>query len=56
MTATTAGRVRSLPFLRALGTRDFRLLWTSEAISLMDDSRQMNSVFRHSSNATTSIS
>ena len=37
MTATTAGRVRSLPFLRALGTRDFRLLWTSEAISLIGD-------------------
>ena len=37
MTATTAGRVRSLPFLRALGTREFRLLWTSEAISLIGD-------------------
>ena len=37
MTATTAGRVRSLPFLRALGTRDFRLLWASEAISLIGD-------------------
>jgi hypothetical protein len=37
MTTATAGRVRSLPFLRALGTRDFRLLWTSEVISLVGD-------------------
>ena len=37
MTAPPAGRVRSLPFLRALDARDFRLLWASEAISLVGD-------------------
>jgi MFS family permease len=37
MTALTVGRVRSLPILRALETRDFRLLWTSEAISVIGD-------------------
>jgi MFS family permease len=37
MTALAMGRVRSLPILRALDTRDFRLLWTSEAISVIGD-------------------
>ena len=37
MTTLAAGRVRSLPFLRALGARDFRLLWISEAISVVGD-------------------
>ena len=37
MTAVATGRVRSLPFLRALDARDFRLLWTSEAISVVGD-------------------
>ena len=37
MTALAAGRVRSLPFLRALDARDFRLLWASEAISVVGD-------------------
>ncbi len=37
MTALPIGRVRSLPFLRALDTRDFRLLWASEAISVVGD-------------------
>ena len=37
MTALPIGRVRSLPFLRALDARDFRLLWASEAISVVGD-------------------
>jgi len=37
MTAVPIGRVRSLAFLRALDARDFRLLWTSEAISVVGD-------------------
>jgi MFS family permease len=37
MTALPLGRVRSLPFLRALDARDFRLLWASEAISVVGD-------------------
>jgi len=37
MTALALGRVRSLPVLRALDTRDFRLLWLSEAISVVGD-------------------
>lgn len=37
MTALAMGRVRSLPFLRALATRDFRMLWISEAISVTGD-------------------
>lgn len=37
MTALAMGRVRSLPVLRAFGTRDFRLLWLSEAISVVGD-------------------
>ncbi len=37
MTALAVGRVRSLPFLRALDARDFRLLWASEAISVVGD-------------------
>jgi MFS family permease len=37
MTTLVAGRVRSLPFLRALDARDFRLLWASEAISVVGD-------------------
>ena len=37
MTALALGRVGSLPFLRSLATRDFRLLWTSEAVSVVGD-------------------
>ena len=37
MTALTMRRVRDIPFLRALTTRDFRLLWGSEAISVVGD-------------------
>ena len=37
MTALTMRRVRDIPFLRALATRDFRLLWGSEAISVVGD-------------------
>src|SRR5690242_5795509 len=40
MTAPAVGRIRSIPILRALGTRDFRLLWTSEAISVIGDQFQ----------------
>ena len=40
MTALAVGRVRSLPFLRALAARDFRLLWGSEAISVIGDQFQ----------------
>jgi MFS family permease len=37
MTALSMRRVREIPFLRALSTRDFRLLWGSEAISVVGD-------------------
>ncbi len=37
MTALTLGRVRTLPVLRSLEARDFRLLWASEAISVVGD-------------------
>ena len=37
MTALPLARVRGLPFLRALDARDFRLLWASEAISVVGD-------------------
>ncbi len=37
MTTLAMGRVRELPFLRAFATRDFRLLWASEAISVTGD-------------------
>ena len=40
MTAQTLGRVRTVPILRALGTRDFRLLWASEALSVVGDQFQ----------------
>ncbi len=40
MTALALGRVQTVPFLRALGTRDFRLLWGSEAISVVGDQFQ----------------
>lgn len=32
-----AGRVRSLPIWRATGVRNFRLLWASEAVSVLGD-------------------
>ena len=37
MTAFGMRRVRDLPFLGALGVRDFRLLWVSEAVSVLGD-------------------
>jgi hypothetical protein len=37
MTALALGRFRALPVLRAFETRDFRLLWLSEAISVVGD-------------------
>ena len=37
MTALSMRRVSSIPFLRALSARDFRLLWGSEAISVVGD-------------------
>ena len=40
MTTLAVSRVRSLPFLRALAARDFRLLWGSEAISVVGDQFQ----------------
>jgi MFS family permease len=40
MTTLSMGRIRSVPFLRALSARDFRLLWGSEAISVVGDQFQ----------------
>jgi hypothetical protein len=37
MTGLSIARARSLPILGALGVRDFRLLWASEAISVVGD-------------------
>jgi MFS family permease len=34
---SSAGRVRALPIWRATGIRDFRLLWASEAVSVLGD-------------------
>jgi hypothetical protein len=34
---SSAGRVRALPIWRATGVRDFRLLWASEAVSVLGD-------------------
>jgi MFS family permease len=34
---TAVARARSLPMWRALGVRDFRLLWASEAVSVVGD-------------------
>jgi MFS family permease len=37
MTALPAGRIRALPIWHATGIRDFRLLWASEAVSVLGD-------------------
>ena len=37
MSALAIGRVRGLPILRSLDVRDFRLLWASEAVSVIGD-------------------
>ena len=34
---SSTGRVRALPIWRATGVRDFRLLWASEAVSVLGD-------------------
>lgn len=37
MTTLAARRIRSLPILQATAVRDFRLLWASEAVSVLGD-------------------